>query len=259
MSQRPYLLAETTWKTVRDTDYEVAVLPWGSTEAHNYHLPYTTDTIQCDYIAAESARRAWEAGTRPLVLPTVPFDVNTGHLDLTGTINMHASTQAAVLHDVASSLTQQGLHKIVVLNGHGGNDFAPLIREVQNDLDDAFLCAARWFEIGDQSTYFTEPGDHAGEMETSVMLHVAPELVRPLSDAGEGRARTFRIEALREEWAWAEREWPRVTDDTGVGDPTEARAAKGEAYLDRVTEAIAHLLRDVATADLNDLYVDPEG
>lgn len=254
MAQPPYLLADTTWKTVRSTDYDVAVLPWGSTEAHNYHLPYATDTVQCDYIAAESARRAWETGTQSLVLPTVPFGVNTGHLDIPGTINMHASTQAAVLHDVVSSLTRQGLSKLVVLNGHGGNDFAPLIREVQNDIDDAFLCAVRWFEIGDQSAHFTEPGDHAGEMETSVMMHVAPELVQPLSEAGEGRARTFRIEALREDWAWAEREWPRVTDDTGVGNPADADAGKGEAYLEQVTEAIATLLRDLADADLDDLY-----
>lgn len=258
MAQRPYVLAETTWKTVRETDYEVAVLPWGSTEAHNYHLPYATDTVQCDYIAAESARRAWETGTHTLVLPTVPFGVNTGHIDLPGTINMHASTQAAVLHDVTASLTRQGFRKIVVLNGHGGNAFAPLIREVQNDVDDALLCAARWFEIGDQTKYFDEPGDHAGEMETSVMLHAAPELVQPLSEAGDGHARTFRIEALREDWAWAEREWPRVTEDTGVGNPAEASAEKGVAYLDQVTEAIADLLRDLAAAEMDDLYVDPD-
>ena len=256
MSQRPYVLAETNWATVRDTNYEVAVLPWGSTEAHNYHLPYATDTLQCDYIAAESARRAWEHGTRSLVLPTVPFGVNTGHLDLTGVINMQPSTQASVLHDVVSSLTGQGLRKIVVLNGHGGNDFAPLIREVQHDLDDAFLCTARWFEIGPPSAYFAEPGDHAGEMETSVMMHVAPELVRPLAEAGEGRARTFRIEALRENWAWAEREWPRVTDDTGVGNPSEASPEKGEAYLEEVTKALSTLLRELAAADLDDLYTD---
>lgn len=258
MDQRPYVLAETNWATVRDTDYDVAVLPWGSTEAHNYHLPYATDKIQCDYIAAESARRAWKTGTRSLVLPTVPFGVNTGHLDLTGTINVHASTQTAILHDVVASLTGQGFQKIVVLNGHGGNSFAPLIREVQNAFDDVFLCSAQWFEIGDQYQYFDEPGDHAGEMETSVMLHAAPELVRPLQEAGEGRARSFRIEALREEWAWAEREWPRVTDDTGVGNPAAASAEKGEAYLDRVTDALSDLLRDLAEADLEDLYVDPD-
>lgn len=159
---------------------------------------------------------------------------------------------------MGSSLRHQGLYKLVVLNGHGGNDFAPLTREVQNHRDDVFLCATQWCEVGDQSSYFTEPGDHAGEMETSVMLHVAPELVRPLSEAGEGRARAFRIEALRADWAWTEREWHRVTDDTGVGNPTAASAEKGEAYLDRVSDAIADLPRDLGAADLNDLYVDPD-
>jgi len=95
-------------------------------------------------------------------------------------------------------------------------------------------------------------------METSVMLRVAPELVRPLDEAGEGRAQVFRIEALREEWAWAEREWPQVTEDTGVGDPAAASAEKGEAYLDHVTGALADLFRDLAAADLNSLYTAPD-
>src|SRR5439155_148129 len=59
MPARPYILAETTWQAVRDTRFEVAVLPWGATEAHNYHLPYATDNIQCDHVAAEAARRTW--------------------------------------------------------------------------------------------------------------------------------------------------------------------------------------------------------
>ena len=52
MSAKPYLIAESTWKTVRETPYEVAVLPWGATEAHNYHLPYATDNIETVHIAA---------------------------------------------------------------------------------------------------------------------------------------------------------------------------------------------------------------
>src|SRR5690349_17861734 len=64
MPVRPYLLAETTWKTVREARYEVAVLPWGATEAHNYHLPYGTDNVACDYIAAAAAQVASEAVAR---------------------------------------------------------------------------------------------------------------------------------------------------------------------------------------------------
>ena len=80
MAGRPYLLAETTWKTVKETEYEIAVLPWGATEAHNYHLPYATDVIESDHIGAEAARIAWERGAKVVVLPTVPFGVNTGQL-----------------------------------------------------------------------------------------------------------------------------------------------------------------------------------
>ena len=75
---RPYILAENNWKAIKDTQFELAVLPWGATEAHNYHLPYGTDVIEADLIAAESARIAWEAGGRVIVLPTMPFGVNTG-------------------------------------------------------------------------------------------------------------------------------------------------------------------------------------
>ena len=62
MAGRPYILAETNWKTVRDTRYEVAILPWGATEAHNTHLPYATDNVEAEQVAIRSARFAWESG-----------------------------------------------------------------------------------------------------------------------------------------------------------------------------------------------------
>lgn len=254
MSRRPYLLAETNWKTVRDIEYQLAVLPWGATEAHNYHLPYTTDCIQCDYVAAEAARKAWERGAKGMVLPTVPFGVDTGHLGIKGVVNMRPSTQAAVLHDVVESLAYQDIDKLLILNGHGGNDFKALIREVQVDVPDVFVCLAHWFRVGDQQQYFDAPGDHAGEMETSAMLHIAPDLVRSLSEAGDGATRAFEIEALHEDWAWAERHWSSVTSDTGVGNPQAATAEKGAAYLDAVTSQLADLIADLAAADRADLY-----
>lgn len=89
------------------------------------------------------------------------------------------------------------------------------------------------------------------------MLHIAPDLVRPLDEAGPGTARVFSIDALRSDWAWAEREWRRVTDDTGVGDPRAATAEKGAAYLDEVTGRLAELLVDLGAADLDALYQAP--
>ena len=249
---RPYLLNELTWKVVSATRYEVAVLPWGATEAHNYHLPYSTDNVETERIAAEAARRAWERGARVVVLPVVPFGVNTGQLDIPLCINMNPSTQSLVLRDVATSLLGQGVKKLVVLNGHGGNDFRQMVRELQPL--PMFICVANWYQAVDPEAHFTDLGDHAGELETSVMQHLAPELAAPLSEAGPGRARKFTVAALREGWAWAPRRWRQVTDDTGVGNPSAATPEKGQKYVDAVSERLAGLFVDLATADVDHMY-----
>ena len=254
MSARPYILAETTWQHVKDANYQVVVLPWGATEAHNYHLPYATDNMQCDYVAAEASRVAWEAGAKVVVLPTIPFGVNTGQLDITLDINLNTSTQLAILRDIVQVLARQGIPKLVVLNGHGGNDFRQHLRELQAEFPTVFLCTLNWFKAVDRGQFFVAPGDHADALETSAMLHIAPELVRPLSEAGLGQDKQFRIEALRQGWAWAQREWSKVTADTGIGDPTEATAEKGAAVLAAACAAIGQFLTELAAADPQDMY-----
>ena len=232
----------------------MAVLPWGATEAHNYHLPYATDIIEGDHIAAEAARVAWESDARVVVLPSIPFGVNTGQLDIKLDINMNPSTQAAVLRDVVDSLAHQGIQKLVVLNSHGGNDFKQMIRELQPQYPSVFLCTVSWYGILDLDAFFDEPGDHAGEMETSLLLYLTPHLVRPLEEAGDGAERKFRIRGLRERWVWAPRHWRDVTADTGVGNPARATAEKGKRYFEAVTRQIGDFLIDLARADVNDLY-----
>lgn len=251
--ERPWVLGDTSWKTVRDTGYAVAVLPWGATEAHNFHLPYATDTIEAEGVACEAARMAWLAGARVVVLPALPFGVNTGQLDIPLCINLNPSTQAAVLRDVVDSVERAGIASLVVLNGHGGNDFRQMIRELQPDTD-VFLCTLNWYAAADASEHFDDPGDHAGELETSVMQHLAPEFVAPLSEAGDGAARQFRIRALREGWAWAPRQWTQVTTDTGVGNPREATADKGKRFVAAATARIADFLVELAAADPANRY-----
>ena len=253
MPARPYILAETTWQAVKDARFEIVVLPWGATEAHNYHLPYGTDNYQAEYVAAEAARRAWERGAKVVVLPAIPFGVNTGQLDITLDINLNPSTQLAILRDVVRVLARQGIPKLVVLNGHGGNDFRQMLRELQAEFPSVFLSTATLFRIVDRGQFFAAPGDHADEMETSMMLHLAPELVRPLAEAGPGTAKQFRVRALRE-WAWAQRDWSQVTADTGAGDPAAATAAKGAAFLGAITEQLSQFLVELAAADVRDMY-----
>jgi creatinine amidohydrolase len=252
---RGWILEESNWKTIGNATFDVAVLPWGATEAHNYHLPYGTDTIQAARVAAESARIAGERGARVMVLPPIPYGVQTGQLDIPFCINVNPGTQAALLADIAMSLDGQGVKSLVVLNGHGGNDIRTMIRGLQPHVR-LFLCTLNWWTCLDPRLFFAEPGDHAGELETSVMMHIAPRLVLPLSEAGPGTARPFRIAGLREGWVWAPRQWTQTTADTGVGDPRAASAAKGEAFFDAASERIASFLVELAASDTGNMYAD---
>ena len=253
MTPRPWVLAESAWPTVRAARYEVVVLPWGATEAHNTHLPYATDVVEARAVAEAAAGLAWARGARVVVLPPVPFGVNTGQLAIPYCLNLNPSTQLAILGDLLRAVEPHGARKFVVLNGHGGNDFRPLLRELQPRTP-LFLSLVNWWTVLDARAYFAEPGDHAGALETSVMLHLAPDDVAPLATAGPGTARPFAIAALREGWAWAQRDWPRVTDDTGVGDPRGSSAEAGARFVHDAAAKIAGYLVDLAAADPAALY-----
>jgi creatinine amidohydrolase len=253
VAARPYILAETSWKVVSATRYDVAVLPWGATEAHNYHLPYATDVIQAEAVAAEAARIAWDAGTRPVVLPAIPFGVQTGQRDIPLCINLNPSTQAAVLADVAETVAAAGIPRLLLLNAHGGNDFRSIIRELQPRTP-VFLCTINWWSCVDPRPFFDRPGDHAGELETSVTLHLAPGFVLPLSEAGNGAERKAHVAGLREGWAWAPRPWTRISADTGVGDPRAATPEKGAAFFRAVTERVGGFLVELARTGPEEMY-----
>ena len=126
-------------------------------EAHNYHLPYATDIIEADYLAAESAKIAWEKGAKVIVLPTIPFGVNTGQSDIYLDMNINPSTQFAILNDVIEVLDRQGINKLLIFNSHGGNDFKSMVRELGLKYPNMFICVSNWFQSLDQRSVFRKP------------------------------------------------------------------------------------------------------
>lgn len=251
---RPYILAETNWKTVREQNYTVAILPWGATEAHNYHLPYGTDNILAENVAMAAAEMAWTKGAKVIVLPNIPFGVNTGQMDVELCINMNPSTQLALLKDVVQVLEANKIQKLVIVNGHGGNNFKQIIRELSIIHPSVFICSLNWWQAAKANDYFIEPGDHAGELETAVVMHLSPHLVLPLDEAGEGKAKTFKIKGLKEGWVSAQRQWTAVTQDTGVGNPKKATAENGKRFFLSTKEAIADFLLELNDVDIKDMY-----
>lgn len=253
---RPYILAESNWKDLKDQPVDLAVLPWGATEAHNYHLPYATDNYQVEALAAEAGKLTWDQGVKVSILPVVPFGVNTGQPDIKLDLNLNPSTQMVILRDIITVLNRQGIHKLLVLNGHGGNNFKPLLRELGLEFPNMFLSLCNWFQIAKSDVQFQEGGDHADEMETSLMLYLKPELIRPLNEAGDGHEKKSVITGIREGWAWSEREWSKVSADTGIGNPKHSTRTKGEEIFRVVSKKLASLITEIANMDLDNKYTE---
>lgn len=251
---RPYILAENNWKALKTERFEVAVLPWGATEAHNFHLPYGTDIFEAEELSAAAAAYAWQRGGKVVVLPAIPFGVNTGQSDIYLDINMNPSTQLAILDDITATLSRQGIRKLILFNSHGGNNFEALIRELGLRYPEMFICLTSWFKAIDRKAMGIAPGDHADEVETSLLLHLRPQFVLPKSDWGSGKAKNFKIKAFSESWAWSERRWSQVTEDTGVGDPSAATAAKGAQLMEMLGATLGKFFLELCAADLNDMY-----
>lgn len=246
-------LSVSAYGVTRPLDYDIVILPWGATEPHNLHLPYLTDSILSHDVALDAAQMALDRyGVRAMVLPSVMMGAqNPGQRDLKFCIHYRYDTQRAILADTVSSLHHQGFRKLLIINGHGGNSFKSMIRDLAVDYPDFIILSSEWFNVLPGKEWFDEPGDHADELETSVMMHYHPELVN-LDEAGSGQAHPFALESLQQKTAWLPRHWTKVTADTGIGNPRLATAGKGKRFATAVAERYATLLHELAAVSNSD-------
>ena len=253
---RAHVLQEANLAQLRELKPNLAVLPWGATEAHNFHLPHGTDNVEAEALAHKSAARANARGARCLVLPCVPFGNN--NMQLAGqvaAITMRTRTQQMVLSDVAESLVRQGIDRLLVLNFHGGNEFKSIIRDVMLDVPGIFIVQAHGYMLAPGARHLLDvkDGEHADEFETSLLLHLTPELVAPLETAGDGVRTPSALPAVTGTiGVWSPRDWQALTRDTGVGDPRSATADKGARILEMLVEAMTNVLVELSAAKPGD-------
>jgi len=244
-------LTATNLARISRGNYEVAVLPVGAIEAHNRHLPEGQDFLHTNYIARESCRVAWERCGSVICLPAIPYGVDCNLMAYPLTIHVSQTTLDAMVRDIIVSLRTHGIRKIVLMNGHGGNEFTALIRRVQCELDvHVFLC--NWWQVGNDcyNKIFDAPDDHAGELETSVAMALYPELVE-IEAAGDGKTAVFCFEALRKGWVRTSRDFRKINDHCAAGDPSKASADKGEKYIELVIGRISTFLVELAEAEID--------
>lgn len=260
MTPRPWVLAEQSHDSIRAEKWEVAVLPFGATEPHNLHMPYGTDTLQVDEIGSRACERAHAAGAKVLLLPAVPFGVNTNYFKVPGglALSVNPTTLLALLADLVDSLERQGVKKIVLLNGHGGNELKPLLRELHAKAS-AFLCLCDWFKMAVDTYHglFESPGEHADEVETSLGLAFFPHLL-DASRADPGAAAPTAFDAINRGWISITRPWHLVSKNTGLGNPAAASAEKGQQLMDTLVSRLGDFLIDLANRPIDRDFPYPQ-
>lgn len=217
------LITTATSYEERDRNAAIAVLPVGSFEQHGAHLPLITDTVVACAIASHIAN------TYPVLrLPPITISCSHEHAAWAGTVSISARTLYDLVRDVAASLERSDVQRLVIVNGHGGNYvLANIVQEasVRGPLMSLFPTGDDWGQARQAAGLASSAHEdmHAGEIETSILLHVWPELIRPGNQNADHVANE-RTHFLATGLA------PYTT--TGViGRPSLGTAEKGKAVL----------------------------
>ncbi len=219
-----------TWPEIAQSSTRLAVLPVGAVEQHGSHLPVSTDVLLAEALGRGVAERLGA-----YLLPVIPISASIEHRKARGTVYLHGRTLAAVVRDVAESLHGSGFTRLLIANFHGGNwVLKPTIRTINRARPD-FRAVLLYPDLppAAMAEIFAHPtGDiHAGEYETSLMLHLHPDKVRPLSASPD---RPFPPQAFLDYFD--------ATDLTASGHwgwPAEATAEKGRrAYAALIDHAV---------------------
>ena len=250
------ILEEMTIDEVRSLSPNVAVIPVGSTEPHGPALPYGTDNYRVEAACHGATRRANELGGRVVCLPTVRVSLNNNFKAFPFACRLNVSTFMDVLRDLVAMCEADGVQRVVFVNGDGGNSDA--IKAVQRDLaarDGAFVCLihASTGASPEAMSVWENRSDHAGEEETSMIMHLRPELVRTDKITDNPRVQPA-VEVLTEYNADFVRPWHLYLPASAGGDARKASAEKGKTVMESGREGMGHFLSELSKAPDSDRF-----
>ena len=241
---------------IAEQDGSVLILPIASLEQHGPHMPVATDTILATAISHNGAEHTDEE-VPAVVLPPVWAGFSPHHMALGGTVTLQFSTMFELVHDIADSALENGFDALLVVNGHGGN--GPLLSSVVNTLgpkhpevdvlglsywllaEAAFNDTIRDSDIGGAS--------HAGEFETSLMMHLRPELVReddiPDAEYYDSPYDLGNQDLMVRGCLSNYKPFTYYSQSGATGDPTLSTAEKGEQLYAVLGEELGGLITEI--------------
>ena len=253
-----YVFSDLSWPEVNQAaeQRKVILLPIGSTEQHGPHLPLDVDNLLSNSICMEAGRRA---PGLVLVAPQIPYGYNIHALDYPGTMHVGYEHLIGFCLDICKSFAYHGFKRIVILNGHGGNSAALELACRRAILEsDALVTSFAWwnllsadFAASVRQSVFPGGAGHAGEIETSVYLHLAPEKVQ--MDKARDHIAWYNARGTSS-YQWGDlfgsgavsvfERTSTFTEDGTFGQSTLANAEKGELIFERAVSHLVEMARE---------------
>jgi creatinine amidohydrolase/Fe(II)-dependent formamide hydrolase-like protein len=235
---------------------DIAILPVGAIEQHGPHLPLDTDAFDAQYLAVHTAQAC--SDPKPYVLPLIPFGVSYHHNDFIGTLSISNEALASLVYDIGMSVAANGIRKLVIINGHGGN--GPALNYAAQKIN----CDARIFvcvdtgetsDVDIEGIVNTRNDVHAGEIETSTALAVRPHLV-DMAVAKKSIPRFLsRYLDFTSKRGVSWYAYTRKISATGViGDPTQANAEKGKRIWETMIAHMVAFVEDLKRLTLDEIH-----
>ena len=254
----PGLAIEMTVEEIRAFNPEVVVLPLGSTEPHGPHLPLGTDTYQVTALGERAVKLANEQGARALLYPTLPITNNVNFRKFPFALRIGVRTLMHVIIDIVQQCKDDGVNKVVILNGHGGNPATidAAMREIAGMDDMPFVCVAEGvMDLAVQGEEFKSPiehySDHGGEDETSRMMHLRPELVREQHLANNPVGQ-LKVKSLQ--YSKFVRPWHLYVPVSAGGETRKATPGKGKIVIDAGAQGLAKMLVELTEAEFDERF-----
>lgn len=254
-----YRFDELTWPEVNEAVAmgKIPIIPTGSVEQHGHHLPLKVDHLCADAVATEAARR--KPGVS-LVLPPVSYGYVHHVMDFPGSLNIHFEHFIQYVLDICKSLAYHGFKKMILVNGHGSNhNLVDMVARRAIVETDASCVFCSWWQLLKVNPDFDKkwresvfPGGcaHAGELETSMMLYLAPESVRK----DRIRSEIAKTNKLGSKFVWTDLfakgamgliEWTSQYTDSGVmGEAEKATAEKGRIVFEEASRNLAEFIEE---------------
>lgn len=248
------ILEEMTLDEVRAFDPEIVIVPIGSTEPHGPHLPYCTDTLLARHTAEGATVIANQADVKALCYPALPISLDVNFTALPFALSFKVRTFMDLLMDLCEQIEQQGVRKIVLINGHGGNPDAigAFLREwshrglagTAGAVGRAFICSINW-PSAKANELIEHPSDHAGQAEVLHLVAMRRDLLRT-ERLSNFTARQPKVESLdRTEVQWV-KPWHLYLPQCAHGDTGDVDREKAERFVRANNEAVAEVIIELA-------------